>query len=322
MPFYLPFDIKPYPKKISRHHLILLMGSCFSGNFTRYFQRYKFGSLGNPFGKIFNPVSIANNLMDAMTMDCTMDSFEKDGIYYCWQAHSYISSTSHQLLKQTYRETIIKTHDFLKTTDWLFITFGSAKVYYLKESGLLVANCHKHPGSNFTEQTLSVHQITKKYNELLNSLFDFNPKLKIVFTISPVRYAKDGLVGNNISKSILNQAVHELIDGERSYYFPAYEIMIDELRDYRFYNVDRVHPSEEAIDYIWNKLKDAFFDSKTMDFTDNWDLLLQRINHNTMHKSTEMHQKFVNSTIALLKKYENEINIKPELDVLKSQLIP
>ncbi len=250
------------------------------------------------------------------------ETIEVQGVNYHWQAHSEVSAINKKDLLSSLDHQLKLTHAQLKKTDWIIITFGSAFVYRLIQSGKIVANCHKVPKSEFTKELLSVMEITTAFKSLLETLKASDIQANILLTVSPVRHIKDGLTENNLSKSVLIQAVQELVStNEHVHYFPAYEIMIDELRDYRFYKEDLVHPNDQAINYIWHQLVSSYFDSESQKFIEDWSKLQKAINHKPFHPETAQHQQFIRSTIDKLKAFNYQVNVSSEITQLEQQLI-
>ena len=239
----------------------LFIGSCFASEMSLFFKKYCFGYL-NPYGTIYNPISIAKNLK----MLISKDSFNKrnlvknNGVFLSWN-HSgkYYSNSSELLLKKINKEQE-DTLKILKSNSNIFITFGTSKVYIHKETNQVVANCHKYMNNIFSTKRATIEEVVESWRFILKKID--NP---VVFTVSPVRHIKDGLVENNLNKSVLLLAIDQLCREfpENVSYFPSYEILIDELRDYRFYSNDWIHPSEEAKEFIWNKLSDILLSEKT-----------------------------------------------------------
>ena len=245
----------------------MLLGSCFSDHIGNFFQEMRFDTLSNPFGTLFNPVSIANALKMCMNPELFneqhIDFFNEKWISYAH--HGKFSHPDKETFIQNIRQNLDKAHDFLSSANYLFITFGTAYCYRLIERDLIVANCHKIPANQFEKQLLTIEQIVGLYQDLLEQLRQFNPKLKIIFTVSPVRHLADGFHENQISKSTLHLSVNQLVDNINTYYFPSYEMVQDDLRDYRFYAADLCHPSDAAVTYIREKLTDAFFTPETQE---------------------------------------------------------
>ncbi|MBO4654493.1 MAG: GSCFA domain-containing protein [Bacteroidales bacterium] len=267
MKFRTEIPTPKYPFNISYQDKLMLVGSCFSDHIGNFFQEMRFDTLSNPFGTLFNPVSIANALKMSMNPELFneqyIDFFNEKWISYAH--HGRFSHPDKETFGQNIRQELDKAHDFLASANYLFITFGSAYCYRLIERDLIVANCHKIPANQFEKQLLTIEQIVGLYQDLLKQLYQFNPQLKIIFTVSPVRHLADGFHENQISKSILHLSVNQLIDNTSTFYFPSYEIVQDDLRDYRFYAADLCHPADATVSYIREKLTDAFFTLETQE---------------------------------------------------------
>lgn len=295
MKFHLNFTIPPFEQKINYSHKYLFVGSCFTENIGEIMQQYKFNVKINPNGVLYNPASMAFALrryIDNKTIG-ENELFYANECWNSWEHHSRFSNTDKQTCLTTINSNISSAHDFIKQTDWLFITFGSAFVYKRNETGELVGNCHKVPQKEFTKQMLTVNEIVADYKILIQQLKAINNNLKIILTISPVRHIREGIVENNRSKARLVEAVHELVQqNDNSFYFPAYELVIDDLRDYRFYNSDLVHPNEQAINYVFEKLMNSIFDDKTKELFEKIKEIISAKKHRPFNKNTEAYLKF------------------------------
>lgn len=278
MNFQTKIEIPKPTWHIAHTDRILLLGSCFADEVGQQFVRGGFDALVNPFGTLYNPASIAAMLLRSISLNECKEVFEdKDGVWHSWMHHSKFSAHSKEELLSRINDTTQLASDFLHSADVLIITFGTAIIYRLQENGMLVANCHKQPDSLFTRQRLSAYDIEDQWQMLISLIQSINPKLRIIFTVSPIRHKRDGYHINNISKGILLQAVDSLCtpsasSNDTSYivngkctYFPSYEIMLDELRDYRFYSDDMIHPSPLAVRYIWERFQDTYFSAQTRD---------------------------------------------------------
>jgi hypothetical protein len=267
MKFRTEIPTPKYPFDINYQDKLMLLGSCFSDHIGNFFQEMLFDTLSNPFGTLFNPVSIANALKMCINPELFneqhIDFFNEKWISYAH--HGKFSHPDKETFIQNIRQNLDKAHDFLSSANYLFITFGTAYCYRLIERDLIVANCHKIPANQFEKQLLTIKQIVGLYQDLLEQLRQFNPQLKIIFTVSPVRHLADGFHENQISKSTLHLSVNQLVDNINTYYFPSYEMVQDDLRDYRFYAADLCHPSDAAVTYIREKLTDAFFTPETQE---------------------------------------------------------
>lgn len=259
-------DIPKSTWQIQHTDKVMLLGSCFADEVGQQFVRGGFDALVNPFGTLYNPASIAAILLRCISQNECKEVFEdKDGTWHSWMHHSRFSAPSKEELQARITTATQTASEFLLTADVLIITFGTSIIYRLTENGMLVANCHKQPDSLFTRQTLTSYDITDQWQMLIQLLQSVNPKLRIIFTVSPIRHKRDGYHINNISKGILLQAIEGLTPTGLASYFPSYEIMLDELRDYRFYAEDMIHPSPLAVQYIWERFQDTYFSSTTRD---------------------------------------------------------
>jgi hypothetical protein len=268
-------DIPASEWKIAAGEKVLLVGSCFADEIGEKMVRGGFEAMVNPFGTLYNPASIAASLLRSISeKEYTADSVEliqseSDGMWHSWMHHSSFSSLDVATLVERINGTTHCVADFLREADVLIVTMGTAIIYRLKETGMLVANCHKQLDSLFVRERLNSYDIVDQWDMLLQLLESVNPKLKVIFTVSPIRHKRDGYHVNQVSKGILLQGVDEIVNGKSSnsqcFYFPSYEIMMDELRDYRFYADDMIHPSEKAVEYIWQRFQDTYFDNKTKD---------------------------------------------------------
>ncbi len=290
----IPIQKSNFP--IDHSSKIVLLGSCFSENMFHQFDYFKFDVISNPFGIIFNTFSIENIIKRAIEKHYFV---KEDLIFYneIWQSleiHSSMSRTTQDELTEQLNATLDSFHERLKSATHLFLTYGTSWVYSYKKSGQIVANCHKIPQDQFDKKLIS--QAENKYyiQNTLEVLKAFNINLKIIFTISPVRHIKDGMVENQVSKANLISAVNEVItQNPQNLYFPGYEIMMDDLRDYRFYAEDLLHPSQFAVKYIWEKLSDAFFDEKTCYLMKEIDSIRKSLAHRPLNSNTYNHQKFL-----------------------------
>ena len=260
-------DIPESEWKMTAGAKVLLVGSCFADEIGEKMVRGGFEAMVNPFGTLYNPASIAASLLRSISEKEVgkEDVFcGGDGVWHSWMHHSKFSSTDVATLVERINSTTHRVADFLREADVLVVTFGTAIIYRLKETGMLVANCHKQLDSLFVREQLSAYDIVDQWQMLLQLLESVNPKLKVIFTVSPIRHKRDGYHVNQISKGILLQALDEIVHNKWNY-FPSYEIMMDELRDYRFYAEDMIHPSAQAVEYIWQRFEDTYFDNKTKD---------------------------------------------------------
>lgn len=317
MQFHLGFQPAISQNKITHQDGLLLIGSCFSEHIGNRLSDLKFNVGSNPFGILFNPKSIETTLYRIIEKNYFNESdvFEKDGLWYSFEAHSSIHAETQQDLLDILNNNINIWNERLKQAHWLTITFGSAFAYKHVEQTKIVANCHKLPQALFEKILLKTNDIVDDYNVLLNALKQFNPTLKIIFTVSPVKHLRDGVVENSVSKSILIQATHQLInDQKQCVYFPAYELVNDDLRDYRFYESDMAHPNKQAIDYVWKRFAEVYFNDKTVAINDKLNHIHQAYHHRLFNKTTSSSVKFKH------KFYQQCVNLQaeyPYLDLTK-----
>lgn len=268
MQFRTNIPAPQFPFKIEYGNKIMLLGSCFSDNIGNYLNRHRFDVCSNPFGVLFNPVSIDH----AVRMLSDPESFDKDryflrtrDLWVSFAHHGKFSRENFDSFEENIDEQLELAAQFLRETDYLFITFGTAFCYKYIPRDLIVANCHKIPNHQFDRIRLDVKKIVSLWNNTIKLVKELRPDIKIIFTVSPVRHAGDGMHENTLSKSILQLAVDKLVDHETTFYFPAYEFLMDDLRDYRFYAKDLSHPNDLAIDYLEEKVSETFFTPQTIE---------------------------------------------------------
>lgn len=281
---------------ISHPEHCLLMGSCFTENIGERLIQAKFNCNVNPFGIIYNPISLANSLNKIINkvVYSEQDLLENNGKFFSFDHHGSFSSFNQEECLDKINNEITCAHQHLLETKIVVVTLGTAWAYETIENNKLVANCHKLPAKNFTKRLLSVDEILHVWIPMVEQLKNIN----FIFTVSPVRHINDGLHENNISKSVLHLAIHQLISNHNNcHYFGAYEMVIDELRDYRFFKEDMIHPSNQAIDYIWNKFADTYFNKQTQQLNQRIEKLQQAVNHRPFNFDSESHQKFVKEQI-------------------------
>jgi hypothetical protein len=319
MNFHLEFSIGPFQSKINYRDNILLIGSCFSEEIGERMKKNKMNAEVNPGGLLFNPDSICTSLKRYIIGNelKETDLFYANEVWNSWEHHSSFSDPDKQKCLNKINEKVNSTHQYLGQCKWLFITLGSSYSYIHNASGISVGNCHKVPQKEFTKRILSVDLIVEEYKELIEQLKKINSGLNIVFTISPVRYIRDGVIENNLSKAVLIQAVHELIRLHGNlFYFPSYELVIDDLRDYRFYKTDLVHPNEQAVNYVFEKLMLSFFDSESKLISEKLKEIIIAGEHKVNNEKSEAHKKFKKSyfeKIALLQQEFPFLNLTEEM---------
>jgi len=273
------------------------MGSCFTDEIGDRLSRLKFNILQNPNGIVYDPLSISNSIISYIDNKeySEEDLFHHNELWHSWQHHSKFSGTDKQMVLDRINESQKQAHLFLKEANWLILTLGTSFFYSLCETGSRVSNCHKVPGNSFNKSMLTTAEIVNGMNAMIEHLHSFNPDLKIVFTVSPVRHIRDGIVENNQSKGRLLDAVHTFIANNKklfAQYFPAYELVIDILRDYRFYDRDLVHPNDLATDYVFERFSDAYLDSESVKIKDEINKWLIAEAHRPFNADTLSHISF------------------------------
>ncbi|OIP84424.1 MAG: hypothetical protein AUK44_02555 [Porphyromonadaceae bacterium CG2_30_38_12] len=293
--FRTNIEIKPSAYTIDYQSKLLMMGSCFSENMGNKLTDCYFNVDVNPFGTLFNPISIQKGLERLLSnKDFLEEELVLSGELWSSFAHSNLfAHTDPKIALNTINGRFKSAAEQFQSLDYLSITFGTAWVYDLKTTQQVVANCHKLPANHFIRRRLTAEKIVEIYAALLDKLWQINSNLVIIFSVSPVRHFKDGATENNISKGILLQAVQALAQKhERVDYFPSYEILVDELRDYRFYANDMLHPSTVAIDYIFEKFSACFFSKNTTLLLKELYAYRTSILHRPIHPTTQESQNF------------------------------
>lgn len=297
---------------------ILLLGSCFAENIGNLLINNKFRCEVNPFGVLYNPLSIARGLRclaDKRTFS-TADLFASRGLWHSFMHHgSFSASTPEQTLQNINQRLQPATGQFASLS-YLLITFGTAWVFEEKDSGTVVANCHKLPDRAFNRRMLSVSEITDAYISLIEELITGNPKLKLIFSVSPIRHVKDGMHGNQLSKAVLLLAIEELRCRfpENVHYFPSYELLLDELRDYRFYADDMLHPSDVAISYLWESFIKSYFPKETLKILKEWAEIVKALQHKPFHPDSAQYKHFLSQILLKIIQLKEKC---PFLDVAK-----
>lgn len=323
MKFHYEFAIKKLSNPISHQHKLMLVGSCFTENMGDKLRKMKFSVLENPAGILFNPVSVSQTITHCIENKLVTESdiFSYNEAWHSWNHHSRFSNFQVQDCLNGINQSTSEAHAYLKEADFLVLTLGSAWVYELTDkaagnsAGSIAANNHKAPADWFSKRLLTVEQTLVVLDNLLHRLFRFNPKLNIVFTISPVRHLREGVIENNRSKAVLIQAVHHLVDKfSKLYYFPAYELVIDDLRDYRFYAEDLVHPNYHATQYVWEKLIGACMSEPTQELMKEIAEINLAYQHKPFNQQSQQHQQFLNN---YLEKTRALSNLYPYLDFEK-----
>lgn len=304
--------------QISHTDRLMLFGSCFAGNIGRLLVQNKFRCDVNPFGVLYNPLSILEALGRIMEgKDYTADNlFFHQGNWHSPMHHSSFSDPLPQVCLAGINRRLCDASRELPRTDYMLVTFGTASVYKQKETGAVVGNCHKLPESYFNRSLLGTDEVVSLFSRCIASLSKVNPQMKWLFTVSPIRHIKDGMHANQLSKSVLLLSIHELktLFPEKVFYFPAYELVMDELRDYRFYADDMLHPSSLAVSYIWECFVNSYFSKETLDFMRQWGDIIKALNHKAFEPSSEKYKSFLMQNVLRINRAKEKY---PYLDVEK-----
>jgi hypothetical protein len=297
MNFTTRIDISRNTNPIDYNSKIVSLGSCFAENMGDKFDYFKFQSATNPFGIIFNPVSI-ERIIDRVVNDTLFtekDVFFHNERWHCFEAHSDLSHSNQEELLANLNKILKETKKQLQQATHIITTYGTSWVYRNIDKNAIVANCHKVPQKQFGKELLSVEIIKESIENTINLIQSLNPNCNFIFTVSPVRHLKDGFVENQRSKSHLITAIHNLLSEHsilNTEHFPSYEIMMDELRDYRFYAEDMIHPSQVAIDYIWERFKETAISETAYETMDTVESIQKSLQHRPFNPDSENHKKF------------------------------
>lgn len=326
MQFRAEFFPKPFSKKIRHNDALMLVGSCFTEQVGNKLAHHKFRILQNPNGILFNPISIYHAVESYIhNIPATKeDLFYSNELWGSWQHHTRFSSPDADVTLARINDERSRAHQFLQKSEWLMLTLGSAFVYELTDAenadyGNVVANCHKVPTDKFNRRLLKTEEIVLQFSRLLALLKEKYPHLKVIFTISPVRHLREGFIENNRSKAALISAVHELLKEGEVMYFPAYELVLDDLRDYRFYAEDLVHPNYAATNYVWEKFITACIDEEAQAIMKELSGILSAVSHKPFNPDSTQHaafkKMFLEKALRMAEKYEH-IDLRGEIEFL------
>ena len=328
MQFQLPIQIKSPEARITYRDKIMLTGSCFTEHIGNSLDELKFCTLQNPNGILFDPRSVCNSLISYIENK----QYQKEDLFYLneiwnsWEHHSRFSNIDVDDALKTINESQQQANDCLKDADWLIITLGSSFSYQLTDEATLgglennngVANCHRAPAQWFNKHLLTIDETISLLDGTYHRLNQFNPKLKIIFTISPVRHIRDGVIENNRSKARLIEAVHHMINKFPGlYYFPAYELVIDVLRDYRFYDIDMVHPNYPATEFVMEKFKEGFIDEQSQQLMEEIKKIVIARKHKAFQPETNAHKTFLKTHLEKTKELQSKfsfLDLKEEIE--------
>ncbi|MBC7849418.1 MAG: GSCFA domain-containing protein [Chitinophagaceae bacterium] len=296
MEFQLPININPLPGGIKYQDRILLTGSCFTEHIGDRLHELKFKTLQNPNGILFDPASVASSLISYIQNKkySQGDLSPFNELWQSWQHHSRFSAMNADECLSLINQSQQRAHEFLKDADWLLITLGSSFSYRLTEHNQPVANCHRAPAQWFRKHLMTIEEINSTLDNCIHQLFRFNPKLQIIFTISPVRHIRDGVIENNRSKARLVEVVHHLVNKfDKLHYFPAYELVVDVLRDYRFYDIDMVHPNYAATKFVMEHFMRSCITAEARELSELIEQVVRARRHKPFQPATEAHKKFL-----------------------------
>lgn len=326
MKFRTEISIPKFEKLIEHHHKITAVGSCFTENIGAYFQKYKFNIFKNPFGVIYNPVSVYNSL----NLCAADEKFVKEDLifdqdeYHSFYHHTDFSHHDADECLKKINTSIEETKEFLGSSDWVIISLGTAYVFRHKEKNIIVSNCHKIPANKFDRFRLSLDETKDYLQKIISLLKKFNNDIKIIFTVSPVRHWRDGAAANQLSKSTLLLAIDYAVNQNNDlFYFPSYELVLDDLRDYRFYKEDLLHPNEIASNYIWQKLRESLLSESCNNIVDEVTKIVNAASHKIRNPYSEKNQSFIKNILKsideLSAKYPH-INFNEEKKYFKNHL--
>jgi GSCFA family len=324
MDFMLDIDIPKPGQQINYRDSVMLTGSCFTEHIGSQLQMLKFDVLQNPNGILFDPFSVADSLVSYVEKRQYLptDLFYLNELWQSWHHHSIFSHVDQQEALRKINTSQERAHAFLRKAKWLVITLGTSFSYRLRDDaghqvqgypGMGVANCHRAPAQWFNKRLMSIEEISAALDHCIHRLFHFNPGLQLVFTVSPVRHIRDGVIENNRSKARLIEVVHYLVNKfDQLYYFPAYELVVDVLRDYRFYDSDMVHPNYQATSFVLEKFTDHFMDAESREITGDLRKIVIARKHRAFQPETMAHRQFLQSHLDKTKQLKSRF---PFLDL-------
>lgn len=310
----------PSESKISYQSSIMTIGSCFADTIGNQLEENKFKVLANPFGVIFNPLSIFQLIQYTIGESFPDEEtyLVHDEVHRNFEFHSDFSATSKEELKLKIKGGINSTHKFIRSAKWLIITLGTSVIYHKKSNSRLVANCHKLPSKEFIRSILEVESICQSFDGMFKKLLKLNPHINIILTVSPVRHIKDTLEINSLSKSILRVASYKICKSySQVQYFPAFEILLDDLRDYRFYNPDLLHPNEVAEKYIWDAFTSTYLENESMNILEKWEKVKKSLNHRPFHTHSKTFKNFQKKTVQQLEELLAHLDVNKEIAKIK-----
>ena len=326
MNFRTQVEIPEKQVEIPHSAKIMLLGSCFVENIGKLLTENKFRCDANPFGVLYNPMSIATALRQILLRKTYTeeDLFEVGGRWHSWMHHSDFSASTSKECLHRINSRLEKASCELMESDWLIMTLGTAYVYMHKDNGKVVGNCHKMPDKMFRRLRLNTAEIVEECGDVLKKCREVNPKLKVLITVSPIRHAKDGMHANQLSKATLLLAADELCRTcPDCHYFPSYEIMMDELRDYRFYADDMFHPSPMAVQYIWECFGRCYFSKETQIVMKEWGEVKKALEHRPFNPDSEAYRRFLSQIVLKIVRLKEKfpyLEVQKEMELCESRL--
>ncbi len=310
MKFRTPISIPKSDFNIGYHNSIFGIGSCFAEEMGSKLKSFKFNTLINPFGSLYNVNSIENALLRIYEAQHYQEEelFQYQGVVHSWDHHSDFSHISENQVLQNINSSIDQANQFLRQTDRVFITLGTSYYYILNSVELPVANCHKVPQKHFSKRLLSVTETLEALENCVRMLNDISSKkVEIVCTVSPVKHLRDGMIQNKRSKAIALEAIHQVVEkNENVHYFPSFEILEDDLREYRFYNEAMTHPNEQATRYIWECFQQTYFDKETSQTLEEIEKIQKQQNHKVRFETSQAHLEAREKLKAKIENFQNK----------------
>ncbi|MBO6076722.1 MAG: GSCFA domain-containing protein [Fibrobacter sp.] len=321
MNFFTKIDIPAADFKIDYTSRLAFFGSCFADNISALFAERKFHVLANPFGTVYNPVSLASQIKaiadgKVFGEEDVFQDTRCDGLWHCWDAHSSLSGATKEECIEKLNAATAQAREFMQKTNVIFITLGTAFVYYLKDRVKPVSNCHRQNPNLFTRRMISVDEATQAIRDTITSIRQLIPSTHIVFTVSPLRHMSDGAHNNTLSKATLQLAIENALEKITAEYFPSYEIVMDELRDYRFYADDMIHLSETAEEYIFERMVDTYCSEKTRADIARVEKFMKMANHRIIGSDADKIRAFAEQQLACATELEKQI---PGLDLAQEK---
>jgi hypothetical protein len=326
MNFRTQVELPERETEIRHSERIMLFGSCFAENIGNLLKENKFRCDVNPFGVLYNPLSIANALnqiLEGKEYE-EEDLFFSGGLWHSWMHHSDFSAPSQEEALALMNFRLAKAKDNLAKADWLVMTWGTAYVYIHQEMQKVVGNCHKQPDKTFRRLMLNAEAFVEECRGVLKKCREVNPNLKVLFTVSPIRHAKDGMHGNQLSKATLLLAIDEICRiCPNCFYFPSYEIIMDELRDYRFYADDMIHLSSKSVEYIWECFSRCYFSKETQAVMKEWMEIKKAIDHKPFRPDSDAYRAFLSQIVLKIMQMKEKfpyLEVQKEMELCESRL--